>query len=76
MICDIFLPIMPAIFAHSGEKYNLAQILRKSCALEKEVQSCANLAHILRIGEEVQSCAYVLTQIMNLTQVVNIHYLG
>ena len=67
MICGIFLPIMPAIFAYWGEKYNLAQIWRIFCALEKEVQSCAyiehwrnmyNLAHILRIGKEIQSCAY------------------
>ena len=67
MICDIFLPIMPAIFAHWErstilsksyayiahwrKKCNLVQILRIYCALEKEVQSCANFAHILRIGE-------------------------
>ena len=85
MICDIFLPIMPAscrYILHWGEKYNLAQILRIGqrgtilyiyCALEnkynlaqilriywaleKSVQSCANLAHMLRIGKEVQSCA-------------------
>ena len=62
-MCDIFLPIMPAILckyftlgrkvqsctyiAHWGNKYNLAHILR----IGEEVQSCANLAHILRIGE-------------------------
>ena len=72
MICDIFLPIMPAIFAHWGEKYNLAQILHIYFALEKEVQSCAyiahwgnkyNLAHTLSIGERstilCKSCAYI-----------------
>ena len=38
MICDIFLPIMPAI-------------LCIYCTLGREVQSCTNLAHILHIWE-------------------------
>ena len=49
--------------AHWTNKYNLVQILCIYCALEKEVQSCANLVHILRI-EEIstilcESCAYI-----------------
>ena len=50
MICDIFLPIMP-------------EILCKYCTLGREVQSCANLAYILCIGEIstilCKSCAYI-----------------
>ena len=53
-----------AYIAHWRNNYNLAQILHIYCALEKEVQSCANLAYnlvqILRIycalEKEVQSC--------------------
>ena len=50
MICDIFLSIMPAI-------------LCIYCTLGREVQSCANLVHVLRIGERStilhKSCAYI-----------------
>ena len=51
------------IYSHRGNKYNLVQILRIHCTLEKEVQSCANLAHILHIGERNtvlhKSCTYI-----------------
>ena len=38
-----------ANLAHWRNKYNLAQILHNG----EKVQSCTNLAHILRIGEKV-----------------------
>ena len=56
MICDIFLPIMPAIFAHWG----------------REVQSCANLAHILRIGEISTYIAHWRNK-YNLAQIMRIY---
>ena len=56
MICDIFLPIMPAIFAHWG----------------REVQFCANLAHILRIGEISTYIAHWRNK-YNLAQIVRIY---
>ena len=44
MICEIFLPTMPAI-------------LCMYCTLGREVQYSANIAHILHLWEEVQFCA-------------------
>ena len=45
------------------KKYNLVQILCIYCTSRREVQSCANLAHILRIGERStvlrKSCTYI-----------------
>ena len=40
-----------AYIAHWRKKYNLVQILLIYCTSLKEVQSCKNLIHLLRIGE-------------------------
>ena len=53
-----------AYIAYWRNKYNLVQILCIYCALEKEVQSCTNLAYILHIGEITtilhKSCGYIV----------------
>ena len=50
-ICAKFFCRSCAYFAHWTSNYNLVKMLCIYCTLQKEVQSCANLVHILHIGE-------------------------